>query len=91
MQLERQQNKLKNTRAVFTTRKNIAIIKTILKGKEERTAQQPAAASASTSNVVGANAVKAKAVKAAEEAKPAVKAEASEKKAEKKEARTVKK
>lgn len=36
LQLDRQQNKLKNTRAVFTTRKNIAIIKTILKGKEEQ-------------------------------------------------------
>jgi ribosomal protein L29 len=34
LKLDREQNKLKNTRGIFHTRKNIAIIKTILKGKE---------------------------------------------------------
>ena len=35
LKLDREQNKLKNTRGIYNTRKNIAIIKTILKGKEE--------------------------------------------------------
>ena len=35
LKLDREQNKLKNTRGMFNTRKNIAIIKTILNGKEE--------------------------------------------------------
>ena len=34
LKLDLEQNKLKNTRGIFHTRKNIAIIKTILKGKE---------------------------------------------------------
>jgi ribosomal protein L29 len=34
LKLDREQNKLKNTRGIFHTRKNIAIIKTILRGKE---------------------------------------------------------
>ncbi len=34
LKLDLQQNKLKNTRSIYNTRKNIAIIKTILKGKE---------------------------------------------------------
>jgi ribosomal protein L29 len=36
LKLDREQNKLKNTRGIYNTRKNIAIIKTILKGKEEQ-------------------------------------------------------
>lgn len=34
LKLDLQQNKLKNTRSIYNTRKNIAIIKTILQGKE---------------------------------------------------------
>lgn len=34
LKLDREQNKLKNTRGIFNTRKTIAVIKTILKGKE---------------------------------------------------------
>ena len=45
LKLDREQNKLKNTRGIFNTRKNIAIIKTILKGKEGQEAPvvEPAA------------------------------------------------
>lgn len=35
LKLDREQNKLKNTRSLFNTRKTIAVIKSILKGKEE--------------------------------------------------------
>jgi ribosomal protein L29 len=38
LKLDREQNKLKNTRGIFNTRKTIAVIKTILKGKEEQNA-----------------------------------------------------
>lgn len=41
LKLDQSQNKLKNTRGIFNTRKNIAIIKTILKGKEGEV-EQPA-------------------------------------------------
>lgn len=41
LKLDREQNKLKNTKGLFHTRKNIAIIKTILKGKEGEV-EQPA-------------------------------------------------
>jgi ribosomal protein L29 len=41
LKLDREQDKLKNTRGIFNTRKNIAIIKTILKGKEGEV-EQPA-------------------------------------------------
>lgn len=48
LQLDLQQNKLKNTRGIYNTRKNIAVIKTILRGKEEQKAEvkeeKPAAA-----------------------------------------------
>lgn len=40
LKLDREQNKLKNTRGIFNTRKSIAIIKTILKGKEGQEASQ---------------------------------------------------
>jgi ribosomal protein L29 len=36
LKLDREQNKLKNTRGIYNTRKNIAIIKTILRGKEDQ-------------------------------------------------------
>ena len=36
LKMDREQNKLKNTRGIYNTRKTIAIIKTILKGKEEQ-------------------------------------------------------
>jgi ribosomal protein L29 len=35
LKLSHQQNKLKNTRSIFITRKEIAAIKTIMRGKKE--------------------------------------------------------
>ena len=46
LKLDREQNKLKNTRGIFNTRKSIAIIKTILKGKEGQEASPKVAATA---------------------------------------------
>jgi ribosomal protein L29 len=46
LKLDREQNKLKNTRGIFHTRKSIAIIKTILRGKEGQEAPVVVAAAA---------------------------------------------
>jgi ribosomal protein L29 len=53
LKLDREQNKLKNTRGIYNTRKNIAVIKTILKGKEEQKAEVKEEAPAFAKATVG--------------------------------------
>jgi ribosomal protein L29 len=76
LKLDREQNKLKNTRGIYNTRKNIAIIKSILKGKEEqKTEGKEETPAAAGQPAVTAEAASVKAEKPAEKAekKPAKK------------------
>lgn len=63
LKLDREQNKLKNTRGIFNTRKNIAIIKTILRGKEEQNALKPEVAAKTEEKKAATDVTKEKTVK----------------------------